>query len=80
MENLGEFWSSPGMVTESFTPLRAHGLSRTGPGGGVDDENIITHRVALADIPAFVAAKRPKARAVDVAADAAFARHPWPWC
>lgn len=66
MEVLGEFWSSPGMVTESFTLLRAHGLARTGPGGGVDDENIITHRVALADIPAFVAAKRAEGAAVDV--------------
>lgn len=66
MEVLGEYWSSPGMVTESFTLLRAHGLTRVGEGGGVDDENIITHRVALADIPAFVAAKRGEGAAVDV--------------
>ncbi len=66
MEVLGEYWSSPGMVTESFTLLRAHGLTRVGEGGGVDDENIITHRVALADIPAFVTAKRSEGAAVDV--------------
>ena len=34
MEVLGEFYSSPGMVTESFTMLRAHGLTKVGPGGG----------------------------------------------
>lgn len=66
MEVLGDFFSSPGMVTESFTLLRAHGLHQVGPGGGVDDENIITHRVALADLPAFVAAKRAEGAAVDV--------------
>ena len=66
MEVVGEFFSSPGMVTESFTLLRAHGLTQTGPGGGVDDENIITHRVARADIPAFIAAKRAEGAAIDV--------------
>lgn len=66
MEVIGDFFSSPGMVTESFTLLRAHGLTQVGPGGGVDDENITTHRVARADIPAFVAAKRTEGVAVDV--------------
>ena len=66
MENLGEFYSSPGMVTESFTLLRAHGLEKVGPGGGVDDEDIITHRVALTDIPAFIASRRAQGDAIDV--------------
>jgi len=66
MEDLGEYYSSPGMVTESFTLLRATGLTKVGPGGGVDDEDIVTHRVALADIPAFIAAKRAEGLAVDV--------------
>ena len=66
MEVLGEFYSSPGMVTESFTLLRAHGLRQVGPGGGVDDEAIITHRVALADIPDFIAHRRAIGDAVDV--------------
>lgn len=66
MEVVGEFYSSPGMVTESFTLLRAHGLTKVGTGGGVDDEEIITHRVALADIGAFVAARRAEGMAIDV--------------
>jgi ADP-ribose pyrophosphatase len=36
MEVVGEFWSSPGMVTESFTLLRAHGLEKVSAGGGVE--------------------------------------------
>jgi len=35
MESLGEYYSSPGMVSESFTLLRATGLERVGDGGGV---------------------------------------------
>lgn len=66
MENLGEFHSSPGMVSESFTLLRATGLEKVGAGGGVDDENIITHRVALAQLPAFVDQCRARGLAVDV--------------
>ena len=66
MEVLGEFHSSPGMVTESFTMLRAYGLEKVGGGGGVDDEDIITHRVALADVPAFIAARRKEGMAIDV--------------
>src|SRR3546814_1600429 len=42
---VGEFYSSPGMVSESFTLLIATGLTRIGEGGGVDGEDIIVHRV-----------------------------------
>ena len=66
MEVVGEFWSSPGMVTESFTLLRAHGLDKVSAGGGVEGENITVHRVALADLPAFVAAQRARGHGVDV--------------
>jgi ADP-ribose pyrophosphatase len=66
MENLGEFHSSPGMVSESFTLLRAHGLSKVGEGGGVDGEDIVTYRVALNDLPDFVADWREAGHAVDV--------------
>jgi len=55
---IGEFASSPGMVSETFHLVRAEGLTRIGDGGGVDGEGIIVHRIALADVPAFVAAKR----------------------
>ena len=66
MEVLGEYYSSPGMVTESFTLLRAHGLRRVSPGGGVEGENITVHRVALAELPAFIAARREAGDAIDV--------------
>lgn len=66
IEALGEFHSSPGMVTEGFTLVRATGLRRIGEGGGVDGEDIIVHRVPLAQVPAFVAAKRAEGLAVDV--------------
>ena len=66
VEELGEFWSSPGLVSESFTLVRARGLTRVGEGGGLADEDIVVHRVSLAELPGFVAAKRAEGLAVDV--------------
>lgn len=66
LENLGNFYSSPGMISESFTLVRATGLEKIGPGGGTDDENITVHRVALADIEPFIAAKRAEDCGIDV--------------
>lgn len=66
LEIVGEFFSSPGMVSESFTLVRARGLTKIGNGGGVDGENIIVHRVAVADLLAFVQAKRAENCVVDV--------------
>lgn len=62
----GEFYSSPGMVSESFTLLIARSLTRVGAGGGVDSEDIIVHRVALADLPEFITAKRAAGCGIDV--------------
>lgn len=66
LESLGEFWSSPGMVSESFTLLRAHDLEQIGPGGGTEGENITVHRVPLAKIAAFLAERRALGDAIDV--------------
>lgn len=66
VDTLGEFHSSPGLVTEGFTLTRAYGLTRIGEGGGIDGEDIVVHRVAMKDVPAFVAAKRAEGLAVDV--------------
>lgn len=66
MRDLGIFFSSPGMVSESFTLFRADGLTRVHDGGGLDDENIIVHRVPLANIDGFVASCRAKGMAIDV--------------
>ena len=54
------------MVSEGFTLLRAEGLTRVGEGGGVEGEDIVVHRVPLAEVPAFVAAKRAEGCAIDV--------------
>lgn len=66
MEPLGEFYSSPGMVTESFTLLRAHDLVKVGPGGGTDGEDITVHRVPLASIGKFIEAARARGLGIDV--------------
>ena len=66
VEMVGEFYSSPGMVSESFYLVRAEGLEQVGAGGGVDDEDIRVHRVKLTDIAAFIAAKRAEGCAMDV--------------
>ncbi|MEJ7933146.1 NUDIX hydrolase [Sphingobium sp. AN558] len=66
LETLGEFFSSPGMVSESFTLFRAHDLVKNGPGGGVDGEDIRVLRVPLVDIHARIAALRGEGYAIDV--------------
>lgn len=64
--NGGDFFSSPGMVGESFTLMIARGLERVGPGGGVAGEDIIVHRVPLSGVADFVATRRAEGLAVDV--------------
>ncbi len=66
IEELGEFYSSPGMVSESFTLVRATGLEKVGDGGGTDGEDIIVHRVRREAIAAFVAAARDRGLGIDV--------------
>ncbi len=66
VEELGFFHASPGMVSEGFTLVRAHDLTRVSDGGGASDEDIAVHRVAIGDVPTFVAAKRAEGVAIDV--------------
>ena len=66
IEVLGEFFSSPGMVAEGFTLVRAHGLRRIGDGGGNEHEEIEVHLVSRAEIPEFVEQKRAEGCAIDV--------------
>jgi ADP-ribose pyrophosphatase len=66
VETLGSFYSSPGMVSEGFTLVRATGLTKVSSGGGTVDEDIVVHRVALAELSAFVAAKRATGVGIDV--------------
>lgn len=64
-EYLGEFATSSGMSSETFHLFRATGLARTGPGGGDGHEDIAVHVVALADVPAWLTARRAEGCAID---------------
>ena len=66
VERLGEFLASPGMLAESFTLVRAHGVRKIGEGGGDENEDINVHLVAREDIPNFVEQKRAEGFGVDV--------------
>lgn len=66
IERLGDFYSSPGMVAESFTLVRASGLTKVGEGGGTEHEDIAVHLVSRSDMPAFIAAKRAEGVGIDV--------------
>jgi ADP-ribose pyrophosphatase len=66
VERLGEFYASPGMVSEGFTLVRATGLRKIGEGGGDENEDIEVHLVPRPDVPAFIAQKRSEGCAIDV--------------
>ena len=66
IEEIGRFWSSPGMVSESFTLFRAHDLTRVGEGGGVGHEDIKVHRVPLSAIGEAIARWRAQGYGMDV--------------
>lgn len=66
IEPIGDFHSSPGMVSECFSLVRATGLVRVGAGGGVDGEGITVHRVPITGIADYVAARRGEGMAIDV--------------
>lgn len=58
---LGSFYSSPGLTSESFTIVRATGLTKVGDG----EEGITLHRVPLADVPSFIEVKRREGLGID---------------
>lgn len=64
-QDFGTFATSPGLSSEVFQLFRATGLTRTGPGGGVDGEDIVVHVVPLADIAAFIAGQRAAGHVID---------------
>ena len=66
VERLGDFFASPGMLAESFTLVRAHGVRRIGEGGGDEHEDINVHLVARPDIPNFLEQKRAEGFGIDV--------------
>ena len=66
LESLGQYYSSPGMVSESFTLVGASGLTKVSGGGGVEGEGIMPHRVAVAALSDFITAKRAEGCGIDV--------------
>jgi ADP-ribose pyrophosphatase len=66
IEVIGEFFSSPGMVAEGFTLVRAHGLVKVGDGGGTEHEEIEVNLIPRAEVAAFVERKRAEGCAIDV--------------
>ena len=65
VERLGEFLASPGMLAESFTLVRAHGVRKIGEGGGDENEDITVHLVPRAEIPNFIEQKRAEGLGMD---------------
>jgi ADP-ribose pyrophosphatase len=65
VERLGDFYSSPGMLAEAFTLVRAHGVRKIGEGGGDESEDIEVHLVARSDVPNFLEQKRAEGFGID---------------
>jgi ADP-ribose pyrophosphatase len=65
VERLGEFYASPGMLSEGFAMVRAHGVRKIGKGGGDENEDIKVHLVPRADIPNFIEQKRAEGFGID---------------
>jgi ADP-ribose pyrophosphatase len=65
IERLGDYYSSPGMLSEAFTLVRAHGVRKVGDGGGDDNEDIKVHLVARAEIANFIEEKRAEGLGID---------------
>lgn len=66
VERLGDYYASPGMLSESFTLMRAHGVRRIGEGGGDENEDINVHLVPRVEIANFIEQKRAEGFGVDV--------------
>ncbi len=62
---VGEGPVAVGMSDEVITFFKATKLSRVGPGGGVENEQITVHEVAPRDLIAFLDARRAEGLAVD---------------
>ncbi|MBX3729655.1 MAG: NUDIX hydrolase [Candidatus Sumerlaeia bacterium] len=56
---------SPGLSNEVVTFYLATRLTRVGEGGGVDQENILVHEVALDEVPRWIAERERRGAYVD---------------
>jgi ADP-ribose pyrophosphatase len=66
IERLGQFYASPGMLSEAFTLVRAYGVRKIGEGGGDENEDINVHLVPRPDIANFLEQKRAEGFGIDV--------------
>lgn len=64
-QDLGVFATSPGMSSETFQLFKATGLTREHAGGGVGDEAITVHVVALDTLGTWLAARRAEGLVID---------------
>ena len=58
--------TSSGMSSERIAFVRATGLTRVGEGGGVDDEQILVHRIPRGEAPAWLMRKAAEGYEVDL--------------
>nr|WP_188657854.1 NUDIX hydrolase [Sphingomonas metalli] len=65
IEDLGLFYSSPGMTSESFHIVRATGLERVSAGGGDGQEDITVHLVPLAEVADYIRQARERGLGID---------------
>jgi ADP-ribose pyrophosphatase len=65
LEVLMECPSSAGMSDEIITFIIARGLSRTGPGGGDESEDIVTHAIPLDAVDAWLLKQRADGKMLD---------------
>lgn len=65
MERLAAGPPSAGVSSEVVTFFRARGLAKTGPGGGVDGEEIAVHEVPLGEVAAFLRSREAEGALVD---------------
>jgi ADP-ribose pyrophosphatase len=65
VERLGEFYASPGMLSEGFTLVRAYGVRKVGEGGGDENEDINVHLVPRTEIANFLEQKRAEGFGMD---------------
>lgn len=68
LTSLGEYYSSPGLVSEGFVLYRAHDIVRVGDGGGnaSEGEDIRVHRAPLERLAEWIAERRAEGYAIDV--------------
>jgi ADP-ribose diphosphatase len=65
LERLAEGPVAVGVSDEVVTFFHAKGLTRVGPGGGDDSEDITVYEVPMGELDAFLRAKQREGRAVD---------------